>query len=142
MAATRQQNVYKTNIDPVPAATGIEARLIEAEAALKAGDATTWLAKLNAARATRPGLAPLTDPGTADARLNLTFSERGFWMFSTGHRLGDMRRLVRNYGRGKETVFPTGSFLPKGGDYGTDTALPIPFNETNNTNYTGCERTI
>jgi hypothetical protein len=35
----------------VPLADGIEARLIEAEAALKAGDAATWLAKLNGLRA-------------------------------------------------------------------------------------------
>jgi hypothetical protein len=137
------QLVYTTNVTPVPAATGVEARLIEAEAALKAGDATTWLAKLNAARATKSGLAPLTDPGTtpANARVDLTFSERAFWMFSTGHRLGDMRRLVKQYSRDKESVFPTGAF-GKGGNYGTDTALPIPFTETNNASYTGCTRTI
>jgi len=123
--------------DPVVAASGIEARLIEAEAALRAGDETTWLAKLNEARATRTDLPALTDPTDAVARVDLTFYERAFWMFGTGHRLGDLRRLVRQYGRGAETVFPTGVF-PKGGNYGTDTNLPIAFDETNNPNFTGC----
>ena len=123
--------------DPVVAASGIEARLIEAEAALRAGNTTTWLEKLNAARATRTDLPPLTDPGDDVARVNLTFYERAFWMFGTGHRLGDLRRLVRQYSRGLETVFPTGAY-PKGGNYGTDAFLPISFDETNNPNFTGC----
>jgi hypothetical protein len=117
--------------DPVIMASGIEARLIEAEAALKADDVTTYLAKLNAARATRTDLTPLTDPGTTASRVDLLFRERAFWMFSTGHRLGDLRRLIRQYGRGAETVFPTGVF-PKGGNYGPDVNLPISFDELNN----------
>jgi len=126
---------YKALSDPTRLADGVEARLIEAEAALSAGDATTWLAKLNALRTTVPGLAPLADPGTQVARENLTFSERAFWLYATGHRLGDLRRLVRNYGRGSETVFPTGTF-PKGGVFGTDVNLPVPTDEQNNPSYT------
>ncbi len=150
---------YPTYGSPVPLATGVEARLIEAEAALKSGDATTWLAKLNALRAAFPTLilklapdwanqigkspitartlAPLTDPGTADARLALMFSERAFWLYTTGHRLGDLRRLVRQYGKAQDAVFPTGPFF-KGGagtNYGSDVAFPIPFNEQQNPKY-------
>ncbi len=123
--------------DPVVVAGGLEARLIEAEAALRANDVPGWLAKLNVARATRNDLAPLVDPGTAASRTDLMFRERAFWMFSTGHRLGDLRRLVRQYGRGAETVFPTGAFH-KGSTYGPDVNLPIPFDETNNQNFLGC----
>lgn len=123
--------------DPVVAASGIEARLIEAEAALRASNTALWLEKLNAARVTMEGLEPLTDPGDETARVDLTFYERAFWMFGTGHRLGDLRRLVRQYSRGAETVFPTGTF-PKGGNYGPDTNLPVSFDETNNPNFTGC----
>ncbi len=123
--------------DPVTVAGGIEARLIEAEAALRAGDNALWLSKLNVARATRTDLPPLADPGSATARVDLTFSERAFWMFSTGHRLGDLRRLVRQYGRAPESVFPTGAFH-KGGTYGTDVNIPISFDETNNPQFTGC----
>jgi hypothetical protein len=127
------QNVYG-QFDPVSVATGVEARLIEAEAALRAGDNVTWLAKLNAARATRttpPLLPPLTDPGNQAARENLTFYERGFWFWGLGHRLGDLRRLIRHYGRAPESTFPTGTYH-KGGNYGTDYNIPISFEETNN----------
>lgn len=123
--------------DPVVVASGIEARLIEAEAALQAGDAATWLSKLNEARATLAGLDPLTDPGSTTAREDLLFRERAFWMFGTGHRLGDLRRLIRQYGRGSETVFPTGAF-PKGGSFGGDVNLPISQDETNNPNFSQC----
>jgi hypothetical protein len=119
--------------DSVIIASGIEARLIEAEAALQAGDATAFLAMLNVARATKANLPPLADPGTATTRQDLLFQERAFWMFGTGHRLGDLRRLVRQYGRGAETIYPTGVF-PKGGNYGPDLNLPVSFTELNNPN--------
>lgn len=131
---------------PVTIADGVEARLIEAEAALQAGDAVTWLGKLNELRAAlaslrpeTPGtLVPLTDPVTPDARVDLMFSERAFWFFATGHRLGDLRRLIRQYGRAAESVFPTGEYF-KGGTYGPDVNLPIPFDELNNPRaQTGC----
>ncbi|MFL5614504.1 MAG: hypothetical protein ACJ796_12660 [Gemmatimonadaceae bacterium] len=129
---------YNTLSAPVTHASGIEARLIEAEAALAANDATTWLAKLNAARATLPGLAPLSDPGTRLARVNLMFRERAYWMFMTGHRLGDLRRLVRQYGRGAESVFPTGAYHKDNLTRGTDVNIVIPISEKNNPNFHGC----
>ena len=129
--------LWNSRDSSVVIASGIEARLIEAEAALRAGDAVTYLAKLNAARATRAGLAPLDDPGTDPARVDLLFRERAFWLFSTGHRLGDLRRLIRQYGRNSESVFPTGVWF-KGGTYGTDVNFPVPFSENNNPNFTGC----
>jgi len=125
---------YTDYADPTVLASGVEARLIEAEAALAGGDNAGWLAKLNALRTTVPGLAPLADPGTAAARVDMTFSERAFWLYATGHRLGDLRRLVRHYGRGAETVYPTGAFF-KGGVYGTDVNLPVPTDEQNNPAY-------
>jgi len=130
------QTIYG-QFDPVPIASGIEARLIEAEAALQAGDAGTWLGKLNAARATRSDLAPLDDPGDATGRINLMFRERAFWMFGTGHRLGDLRRLIRQYGRTAETIFPTGAY-PKGGNYSTDVNIPLSADEANNPHFAGC----
>jgi hypothetical protein len=131
-----EQDKFPTRDDDVVLASGIEARLIEAEAALANGDASTMLAKLNEARATM-GLDDLTDPGSADARLDMLFEERAFWLFATAHRLGDLRRLVREYGRDTESVFPTGE-NHKGGVYGTDVNFPIPFDEKNNPNYDKC----
>ncbi len=139
----------------VKIATGIEARLIEAEAALQAHDTTTWLSKLNIPRAdatllpvpldttylpvTGTTLAPLTDPGTDTARAKLMFSERAFWMFSTGHRLGDMRREVRQYSTvfSVNTVYPVGPWF-KGGTFGDAIQMAIPVEELNNPNFHGC----
>lgn len=127
------QMIWPTDDSPVGIITGIEARMIEAEAQLKAGNTAAALATLNAARATVTGLAPLTDAGSDAANLDQLFRERAFWMFSTGHRLGDMRRLVRQYGRAEATVFPTGAWH-KGGNYGSDVTIPIPQAEQNNPN--------
>lgn len=136
----------------VPLATGVEAQLIRAEAALKANQTTEFLNLLNALRAdvqplmarlfpdaTYPAgfprtLAPLTDPGTPEARVDLLFHERAFWLYLTGQRLGDLRRLVRQYGRAQQNVFPSGPYF-KGGVYGTDVSFPIPFDEANNSQY-------
>lgn len=113
---------------------GEEARLIEAEAALQAGNTATFLDKLNGLRAGVAGLAPLDDPGTAAGRVDLLFSERAFWTFSTSTRLGDLRRLIRQYGRAANSVFPTGVY-PRGGNYGNDVNFPVPDQEKQNPNY-------
>jgi hypothetical protein len=125
-----QQDVYDRNAS-VAIATGIEGALIAAEAALRGNDPAGWLAKLNEARASRTDLAPLADPGTAASRVDLMFRERAFWMFATGHRLGDLRRLIRQYDRPENVVFPTGAHF-KGPTYGTDVSFPISFEELNN----------
>jgi len=118
---------------PVPLATGIEARLIEAEGALEAGDRAAFFALHNAARATI-GLAPLAETGQNQATLeDLHFRERALWLYSTAHRLGDLRRLVRQYGRTAGSVFPSGDYL-KGGTFGSDLNFPIPVEEDNNPN--------
>jgi hypothetical protein len=122
---------------PVPLATGIEARLIEAEDMLDKNNVTGWLGKLNAARATLAALPTLADPGTPAGRVDLLFRERAFWMYFTSHRVGDLRRLVRQYGRAPNTVWPTGSYF-KGGVYGPDMNLPPSQAERNNPEYKGC----
>jgi hypothetical protein len=127
------------NVDVV-LASGTEARLIEAEAQLEAGDVNGWLGTLNALR-TAAGLGQLTDPGTTAARVDLTFRERAFWLWLTAHRLGDLRRLVRQYGRAANSVFPTGGYS-QGGTYGDDVSLPIPFEELNNPLAEECDASV
>jgi hypothetical protein len=136
---------YSSLGSPIPIARGVEARLIEAEAALQANknDAATtgtgWLGILNTLRASAitPALAPLADPGNFNARVDLLFRERAFWTFLTGLRQGDMRRLIRQYGRTQDTVFPTGTYWD-GSPYGTEVNLVVPLTEASNGNYKGC----
>jgi hypothetical protein len=121
---------------PVMLAGGVEARMIEAENYLKLGDFTNFMAAINTARASKTGLSPLSDPGSAAARVDLLFRERAFWTYFTAHRLGDMRRLIRQYGRNAETVFPTGPYI-HGGRYGTEVVLVPAQTELNNPNWGG-----
>ncbi|HEX9608385.1 MAG TPA: hypothetical protein VF962_14250, partial [Gemmatimonadaceae bacterium] len=77
-----------------------------------------------------------------DSEVDLLFRERAFWLWSTGHRLADLRRLVRpvadgGFGRAENAVFPNGPYA-KGGSYGTDKFLVIPLAERNNPQFTGC----
>ena len=141
---------------PVDVANGIDARLIEAEAAFMSGNyatATTGtLALLNGLRATAQtlgtvtvaanALPALTDPGTDSARVAQLFREKAFWTFSRGQRLGDLRRLVRQ--DPYKTWFNVGNSFPsgihyRGGTYGTDVNLPVPSDEQNNNpKFHGC----
>lgn len=143
------QMKYPDRSSPIIVADGVEAQLIIAESQLQAGDAAGALATLNALRTNASvltvrnipsgSLAPLTLQPTQAGQVDQLFKERAYWLFLTSHRLGDMRRLITQYGRGAETVFPTGVYF-KGGNYGTDVNLPVPFSEQNNPNYTpaGC----
>jgi hypothetical protein len=133
------QRIWPARDSSVAIVSGVEARLIEAEARL-ASDPTGALLTLNALRAPTgtgsggvAGLAPLADAGSQPAREDQLFRERAFWLFSRGHRVGDLRRLIRDYGRQPNTVFPTGAWH-KGGSYGADVNLPIPEAERNNPN--------
>lgn len=159
-------------------ASGVEARLIEAEADL-AGGGSSWLTILNTLRTScTPGVAsggagypaqtgtdcspvlltfpgtptdqrpvqlpPIVDPGTAAARVDSLFSERAAWLYLTGHRNGDLRRLIRQYGRTDNAIYPIGPYAvppqviaPR--NYGTDVTLPVPSTErANNPLYSGC----
>ena len=165
-AANFRTQKYPARETPVVVASGVEARLIEAEAYLRKGDLVNWLTSLNAPRhvlalnqcvpnstacsnpstaggvetnttthTTPTGLADLTDPGTQAARENLTFAERGYWLYVTAHRLGDMRRLIRQIGRPFNTVYPNGTYIlpgQPGGVYGPAVNLPVPIFEESN----------
>ncbi len=163
------QDVFPTREADVALVMGTEARLLEAETALRSGNVGTFIIKLNFLRAnfntfkqpsnpcTTTGttvvgcptiptggdlLPPLTDPGTQAAREDLLFRERAFWLYATGHRLADLRRLVRppsagGFGRAESTVYPTGAF-GKGGSFGSDKSLILPQAEENNPEFHGC----
>jgi hypothetical protein len=115
----------------VVVADGIEARLIEAEAQLQTNNFSGMRATLDALRGTI-GMPNLPTVSTRDAAIDMLFSERAFWLYATGHRLGDMRRLIRQYLRPADAVFPIGDYHKGGGVYGPDVNLPIPIEEQNN----------
>lgn len=181
-------------------ANGVEARLIQAEAALHSGDASGWLMMLNTLRVTgtadsvswvdtvgitlpvygspgrllnsvsdtvwnpahsrithiyvletylRPvwsagtggasGLYPITDPMDPQARVDTMFAERAAWLYATGHRQGDLRRLIRQLNREQGLVYPVGVYLAPGqGVYGSDVSAPIPSSENPNPLFHGC----
>jgi hypothetical protein len=135
--------------DPAAVVAGVDARLMEAEIALSQNDIAGWLGILNALRTTdRPptlggnytlpaALPLLVDPVTPAARVDLQFREKAFWTFGRGIRLGDLRRLIRQYGRTQDQVFPTGPFF-KLDAYGTDVNFPVPQAEQNNPLSKGC----
>jgi hypothetical protein len=140
---------WKTRADAIPVVTGVDARLIEAEAALQTGmqtgDYTSMMSILNALRAAKPNLGwgsasampVLLPPLTKDAAVKLFFREKAFWQFGRGQRLSDLRRMIRQYGYTQDQVFPTGTFH-KGGTYNTDVNAPVPDNEKSNPLFTGC----
>ncbi len=135
--------LYNSPTHTVVLASGVEARLIEAEAKLQAGDVPGWAGTLNTLR--RTAIAPAMDTLTSDSttlasptmQVDVMFRERAFWLFFTGHRLGDMRRLIRQYGRTQDHVFPVGSYRTFG-NFGTDVNLVIPHWEDPNPNFHGC----
>jgi hypothetical protein len=129
----------------IPLVSGIDARLIEAEARLAADDFAGMTAILNTLRAsaqtigsvkTTP-MAALATPATKDEAVTLYFREKAFWTFGRGQRLGDERRQIRQYGRTQDEVFPTGSFF-KNGLYGIDVNLPVTDTERTNPQFNGC----
>lgn len=128
---------------------GMDARLIEAEAALQAGNGAGMMTILNTLRGTAlqitapsptatgthpgwttPVMAALVDPGTAAGRQALLFREMAFWQYGRGHRLGNLRRLIRDYGFAADgsNTFPTGTHF-KGGVFGKDLNLPVTTDE-------------
>jgi len=123
---------YPTKETSATLASATEATLISAEADLKAGNIGSWANKLNMLRA-NSGLAlpPLTADSTSlaspDMRVEVHFREREFWLWLTGTRLGDLRRLIHQYGHND---FPAHA--------GRDIRFSIPVSETNNPHFKAC----
>ncbi len=128
---------YTSSNASVVLASGIEARLVEAEAAADAGDAPKVENIHNALRATM-SLGDLDFSGLSGNDLLMAhFEERAFWLYSTGHRHGDLRRLVDVYNMAPSDVFPWGDYF-KGGTYSPILSFPVPQSESNNPKYVGC----
>jgi hypothetical protein len=149
------QGKYTSATAPIVLASAVEARLIEAEADL-ADSGTQWLTILNTLRTSTggvAGLAALPDSGLTppagqtadDARLDEIMGERAFWLYATGHRQGDLRRLLKVYHRNAVNVYPSGPYdnpivYQPVALYGDDVVMLPPQSEQDyNPVYTGCE---
>lgn len=139
------QQIWKNRDDPIPMVSGLDARLIEAEAKLQAADYAGMMTILNGLRAAPPKIgnfqpgtmAALAVPATKDAATRLFFREKALWQFGRGYRLQDLRRMVRQYSYNQAQVFPTGQQY-KGVAYGTDTNFPVADAERVNPQFSGC----
>ncbi|MDQ2930326.1 MAG: RagB/SusD family nutrient uptake outer membrane protein [Gemmatimonadota bacterium] len=119
------QNKYSSGSAPILIASYVEAQLILAEAT----GGSQAITILNGLRSTiaLPPLASSSDPAVIKADIA---AERARWLFLQGTHLFDVRRLslplVPNAGDSYSRVYH------KGGNYGSETCLPIPAVETNN----------
>jgi hypothetical protein len=120
------QDKYADASSSIPIASYTEAQLILAEATGGPGAITI----LNNLRASVSGLSALpasSDPAEIEADIA---QERARWLFLQGTHLYDVRRL------NLPLVPAAGSSYsidhPKGGNYGSETCMPIPAVETNN----------
>ena len=136
--------------DPTNIVSGLDARLIEAEARLRSNDIAGMMTFLNALRTTSQnigvnggvavtsGVMPaLATPATQSDAVTLFFREKAFWQFGRGFRLDDLRRQIRQYSRTQDTLFPTGTAM-KSGAYGSDVNFPVTTNEYLNPAFKGC----
>jgi hypothetical protein len=136
--------------DAIPALSGIDARLIEAEAQLNAGSISGVMTILNALRASPqvigvfkvPAMAALPTPPDLPSTTAVFFREKALWQYGRGYRMDDLRRLVRQYGFDQSQVFPAGNFTRNGtpsGQFGTQVAFPVPdYEKLTNPNSHGC----
>jgi starch-binding outer membrane protein, SusD/RagB family len=111
------QTKYAGGGDPLPLATGDEARLIVAEADITANPANALLI-INEYRA-RGNETPLVAPTAAQLRAAL-IEERRRELFLESQHLGDLIRY-------QEPLSPAaGTTFPGGGQYGTQRCMPLP----------------
>ena len=127
------QNKYTSLNAPIPIATWREARLIQAEAAVRAGDAGTAVGFINALR-TRTGVAlPAYANSNTAAVLTQIVEERRRELFIESHRLFDTIRFNIGLNPAPGTPFPNG-----GGTYGENKCLELPdIERLNNPNLQG-----
>ncbi len=113
-----EQRKYPQSSTPIPLATWREARLIQAEAAARAGQPEVAIGFINQLRAAH-GL-PAYGGGTAAEVLAQVVEERRRELFLESHRFFDIRRFDL------PLVPAPGTPFLKGGSYGDTRCLPLP----------------
>ena len=122
------QAKYVTQTAGITLGSGREARLIEAEAALRDGDIGTAMLKIDANRASA-GAPMAARPLSADEAWTLLKQERGVELWLEGRRLPDMRRWAATNAPGAlnpQEVTGAASYLE-----GQATCFPVSQDEIN-----------
>jgi len=132
----------------VPVASGLEARLIRAETCSRRNEQRIHHAARQSPRESsvlcarhNAAIRPWGHSRSSRRRVagSTNSSKRAYWLWLSGHRLGDMRRLMRSYGRTEAQVFPTAAYFKQNLQYdGTDVNFPVPIDEENNRQFPQC----
>jgi starch-binding outer membrane protein, SusD/RagB family len=122
-----------------------EAQLIVAEGDVFSGNYPAAFAIMNGLR-TASGLSfstPLANLGasTPKAQMQQILTERAYWMYVTGHRLGDWRRVLRAPYTAAPFSFVPGDVYPFGTGISTTLEFPTPLTTNPNPNYVACDPT-
>lgn len=119
------QTKYASSSSPIPVASGVEARLIMAEADITTGNLPEALSIINASRAA--GGESALDASTTAADLKTALiEERRRALFLQGQHLFDLIRFQLPLSPAAGTAYPGG------GTYGSQLCMPLPDVETFN----------
>jgi hypothetical protein len=139
-----EQLKFPLSSSPFVVADYTEAQLIVAEGDVSAGNYAAGRVVLDALRGTI-GLDTLPNfvDSTAKAQMRQLLTERAEWMYLTGHRLGDWRRMLRSpykdppFSFVQDDVF---GIVPAPGN--NILSLPTPQQTNPNPNYVACNPSI
>jgi hypothetical protein len=139
------QQKYPTSTSNMVLADYTEAQLIAAEGDIAVNNNYPGARSImNALRANVPGLAPVADSSGASPKgqMQQLLYERAFWMYVTGHRLGDWRRMLRPPYNAAPFSFVTSDVYPVGTGLQPTLEFPTPSETNSNPNYQACDPTI
>jgi hypothetical protein len=124
-----QTSKYAALNSPLELATGVEARLIQAEGLAQSGNVAQAMDLINAGRADA-GLSPITGVTTVDEALPVIMHERqAVLAFRGGNRLADLLRYGLPWKGANGSTKTVNEFT--GDLYGGTTCWPMPTKQTN-----------
>src|SRR5262249_48030991 len=132
------QQKYPSSSSNMTLADYTEAQLVVAEADIFGGNYGLGRAIMDTLRAGfTPAMGPVSDMTAASRKNQIlqVLSERAYWMYVTGHRLGDWRRMLRAPYNAAPFSFVTGDVYPVGAGIQNTLEFPTPTNTNPNPNY-------
>jgi starch-binding outer membrane protein, SusD/RagB family len=136
------QQKYPSGGSPMMLADYIEAQMVVAEGDVFAGNYAGAKAIMNTLRGT-VGLGPVADSSARGPKSEIEqiLTERAFWFFVTGHRLGDWRRVLRPPYNMAPYNFVVSDVYPVGPGIQNTLEFPTPVLTNPNPGYVACDAT-